>query len=68
MNSKLILIITGLALALWLASGVSAQPQQPAPSDAGCVARYEAEYSAQWANMSTLQRALVGLNAAGCAP
>lgn len=66
-----ILLIAALALAAYLAmqSTGNASTSAPVATNApGCVAAYEAQYTSRWANMSTLQRAIVGMQAAGCAP
>ena len=68
---KQILLIAALAIAayLWMGGTGNASTTTPAATNnAGCVAAYEAEYSDQWADMNQLQRAMVGLQAAGCAP
>lgn len=68
---KQILMVAALAIVayLWLGGTGNASTTTPAGTgNAGCVAQYEAEYSAKWGEMTLLQRAMVGLNAAGCTP
>lgn len=67
--SPINLIIIAVLLYLLLNSGALAstttQPQAPVVGP-GCVETYRQQYSAQWAQMTVLQRAMVGLAAAGC--
>ena len=67
--SPINLIILAVLLYLLLNSGALAstttQPQAPVVGP-GCVETYRQQYSAQWSQMTPLQRAMVGLVAAGC--
>jgi len=65
--SPINLIILAVLLYLILSSGALASPATHAPVvGPGCVETYRQQYSAQWAQMTVLQRAMVGLAAAGC--
>ena len=70
MNKQLIIpyvLIGALLYYLFTSSSMAAPASQQPVVGPGCVETYQAQYSAQWAQMSVLQRALVGLAAAGCA-
>ena len=68
MRNLLAYILLG-ALLYYLATSnsLAATPQQRPVVGAGCVETYQAQYAPHWAEMNVLQRAMVGLAAAGCA-
>lgn len=67
MRNLLAYILLG-ALLYYLATSnsLAATSQQQPVVGAGCVETYQGQYSGQWAEMNVLQRAMVGLAAAGC--
>jgi hypothetical protein len=64
---KLMMIIAVAAM-IYLAMQSAGNAAETATNGPGCVAAYDAEYSAKWGEMTPLQRAWVGANAAGCTP
>jgi hypothetical protein len=69
MKQALLIAAAALALYLWLGgTGNASTAPTTTQTGQGCVAVYEARYSDHWGEMNPLQRAMVGLNAAGCAP
>lgn len=66
MNNNIIYIIL-LAIVLYmLASGTGNAATTTTQNGQGCLQALQAQYSAQWAEMNTVQRAMVGLRAASC--
>lgn len=66
MDIKTILIVVGLVFVLWSCAGVNAQAPtaqvaQPVIDSAQCYARIHGAVSGDWAALSPLQRALVGI-------
>jgi hypothetical protein len=63
-----ILMVVVAAVMMWylLTQQGSAAVQPQAQGD--CVDALHAEYAPQWAEMNQVQRAMVGLQAAGCTP
>ena len=56
-----------LALVLYaLSSGAGNASTTTAAPAGNCLQSIQAQYSAQWAEMNTVQRAMVGLRAASC--
>ena len=64
MDLKTMLIIAGL-VALLLLSNANAGATT-AMQSGNCLQSIQAQYTAQWAEMNSVQRAVVGLRAAGC--
>lgn len=65
MNNNIIYIIL-LAIVLYMMASGTGNAATTAPSAGNCVQALQAQYSAQWAEMNTVQRAMVGLRAASC--
>lgn len=61
------IIIGVLVLALYaLSGGAGSAATTTMQNGQGCLQAIQAQYSAQWAEMNTVQRAMVGLRAASC--
>ena len=60
------IMIIAAAIIVYLAMQSTGNATETATSNPGCVAQYQAEYSAKWGEMTPLQRAWVGANAAAC--
>lgn len=61
------IIIGLLALTLYALSGGTGNAATTSTSSAGdCLQSIQAQYAGQWAEMNTVQRAVVGLRAASC--
>ena len=65
---KILMVLVAAAMMWYLlmqqGSSASVQPV----GQGSCVDALHAQYAPQWAEMNQVQRAMVGLNAAGCAP
>lgn len=63
-----ILMIIILAAMIWLYLGDDSVNTSSADSATGgdCIVSIREQYSGQWAEMSVLERAMVGLSAASC--
>lgn len=55
-----------LALALYALSGGTGNAATTTTQSGDCLQTLQAQYAGQWAEMNTMQRAMVGLQAAGC--
>ena len=64
---KILIVVVAAALLYVLIQNGSSADVQPAVQG-NCVDALHAEYRARWAEMNQLQRAMVGMQAAGCAP
>ena len=60
------IMIIAVAIMVYLAMQSTGSATETATNASGCVAQYEAEYSAKWGEMTPLKRAWVGANAAAC--
>lgn len=67
MNNNIVIVIMVAALlyALMGSTG-NAATTTSAQSGGNCLQSIQAQYSSQWAEMNTVQRAMVGLRAASC--
>jgi hypothetical protein len=63
---KILVVLVAAAMLYMLMQGTSASTDGAVQGN--CVDALHAQYRAQWAEMNALQRAMVGLSAAGCAP
>ena len=66
MQKILMVVVAAAMLYVLMQQGSSVDVQPQVQGD--CVAEYRAEYRAQWAEMNQVQRAMVGMQASGCAP
>ena len=64
---KILIVVVAAALLYVLIQNGSSADVQPAVQG-NCVDALHAEYRAQWSEMNQVQRAMVGMQAAGCAP
>lgn len=64
-NNIMYIFILGIVLYL-LASGTSNAATTATQNGGNCLQSIQAQYAGQWAEMNTVQRAVVGLRAAGC--
>lgn len=65
---KILMVVVAAALLYVLMQQGSSASVGSATSGGNCVDALHAEYRAQWAEMNQVQRAMVGMQAAGCAP
>lgn len=64
---RTILIVIVAAAVMWLSSNsVGVSSSTSAIPKADCLQALRAEYTPKWAEMSALQRAMVGVQAASC--
>ena len=66
MQKILMVVVAAAMLYVLMQQGSSADVQPQVQGN--CVDALYAEYRAQWAEMNQVQRAMVGMQAAGCAP
>ena len=64
---KILMVLVAAAMMWYLLTQQGSAAVQP-QVQGNCVDALHAQYAPQWADMSELQRAMVGLQAAGCAP
>lgn len=65
-NNNIIYILILAAVLYMLASGTGNAATTSTSSAGDCLQTLQAQYAGQWAEMNTVQRAVVGLRAASC--
>lgn len=64
--SNNILIVAVVVALLYMMSGAGNAATTTVQPSAGCLQSIQAQYAGQWAEMNTVQRAMVGLRASAC--
>ena len=66
MNNNILIVVIVAALLYMLMGGTGNAATTTTQVGQGCLQAIQAQYSAQWAEMNTVQRAMVGLRASAC--
>ena len=66
MSNNTVIIVIVAAVLYIMATGAGNAATTTAQGGQGCLQSIQAQYSGQWAEMNTVQRAMVGLRAASC--
>ena len=64
-NNLFLILLVAIALYVYSTNTGNASTTTAAPAG-NCLQSIQAQYSAQWAEMNQVQRAIVGLRAASC--